>query len=166
MINIYADCSHKPSKSVATIFDTFGNEFLISPWYITDSSVTAEATASYLALQRAKSLVNIGIEEDITIHTDCFSIAAFMNETLQLLPRNFQLSTRKVISKIITEKNLIFEETGVKIHFTFTNRRMSPEMAAVDNISYRHLLGKSLESRNRMAFGEFKDRPYFYVNHF
>lgn len=160
MIHVYSDCSFKPERAVATVYDTWGEEFLISNFFITDSSVTAETIASLYALRRIKHLLDIGVNDNFTIYTDCFAIAAFMDEVLEMKPHNFQLSTRRSITQIIREKNELMEQYGVVINFKYVNRKDSEELKAVDNISYRHIVGKNLEIRKKMSFGRFADKPY------
>jgi len=161
MINVYSDCSYKPDRAVATVFDTWGQEFLISSFYRTDSSVTAETIASLYALRRVKHLLAIGVVDEFRIYTDCFAIAAFMDEKLEMQPHNFQLSTRKVISQVIREKNELMMKYGVKINVLYINKKDSDELKAVDNISYRQIVGKNLESRKKMSFGVFSHLPYY-----
>lgn len=161
MIHVYSDCSYKPIRACATVFDTWGQEFLISNFYHTDSSVTAETIASQYALRRVKHLLEIGVDDEFTIYTDCFAIAAFMDESLEMQPHNFQLSTRKIISRVIKEKKELQEQYGVKIHFIYVNRKDSEELRAVDSIAYRYLLGKNLENRKKMSFGRFFELPYY-----
>lgn len=160
MIHVYSDCSFKPGRAVATVFDTWGEEFLISNFYMTDSSVTAETLATLYALRRVKHLLDIGVEDDFTIYTDCFAIAAFMDESLEMKPYNFQMSTRRTITQVIKEKKELMSTYGVKIHILYINKKDCQALKAVDNISYRQLVGKNLESRKKMSFGIFSHLPY------
>ena len=56
--------------------------------------------------------------------------------------------------------NVIPENYNVKIHILYINKKDCIELKTVDNISYRHIVGKNLESRKKMSFGIFSHLPY------
>ena len=102
-------------------------------------------------------------EREITIYTDCFSIARYMNGEYEIRPTKFNHPTRKRIGHVVNFKRHLETSFDAKINIFYINRKNSEAMRVVDIVAYRHFKGQKIDRRKSVTFGSFKDYPFAYV---
>lgn len=166
MLSIYSDSSFKDGRAVATVFDDVAKAFLISNFFNTADSVTAEVIAATMGLQRANTILSHGTITDVTVYTDCRPIALYLNGTLELRDFSFSESTRVAMNIHAKLRSEIINTFKVNVNCQFINKKDCEVMRVVDMISYRQILGKPLHYRQHITFGSYKTRPYSIVEKF